>query len=107
MKRAISVAMALAASTGVALATVQDPAVRGAELFNSSRLGTNGKSCSTCHPNGSKMEGAAGYDDSELIKVVNQCIRESLAGKPPPAKSADMKALIKYIRTVAPYQETK
>jgi cytochrome c len=107
MRKTATMVIARLALTGAALAAVQDPVQRGGELFNSTRLGTNGKSCSTCHPGGSKMEGAATYDDKELIKVVNQCIKESLAGKPPAAKSADMQALIKYIRTVAPYQGSK
>jgi mono/diheme cytochrome c family protein len=92
--------IALTALTGMALAAVPDPVERGRELFNSTRLGTNGKSCSTCHPNGIKMEETASYDDGELIKVINQCIKESLAGKPPAAKSADMQALVAYIRSV-------
>jgi cytochrome c len=92
--------IALAALTGAAQAAGPDPVERGKELFTSARLGTNGKSCATCHPNGSKLEETASYDDGELIKVINQCIKESLAGKPPAAKSADMQALVAYIRSV-------
>lgn len=93
--------IALGVLASAALVAGQDPIERGKELFNSARLGTNGKSCATCHPGGSKLEETASYDDKELIKVINQCVKESLKGKPPAADSADMQALIAYIRSVA------
>lgn len=82
-------------------ATAQDQVERGKKLFNSARLGTNGKSCATCHPNGERLEETASYDDGELVKIINQCIKEMLGGKPPAAKSADMTALAAYVRSVA------
>jgi cytochrome c len=93
--------IALAALMTAALAAGQDPVERGKELFNSTHLGTNGKSCATCHPSGSKLEEAASYDEKDLEKIVNQCIKKALAGKPLPAESADMKAIITYMRTFA------
>ena len=91
----------LAALLSAASAAAQDPVERGKTLFNSTRLGTNGKSCATCHAEGSKLKETASYDDGELVKVINHCIKEALAGKAPSAYSADMKALVAYIRAVA------
>ena len=102
MKRSGSMIIALAALLTALPATAKGPAERGKELFNSARLGSNGKSCASCHANGAKLEGTASYDDGELIKVINQCIKETLAGKPPAADSADMKALVAYIRALVP-----
>ena len=99
MSKTATMTLILAALTASASAFALDPTARGRELFQSSRLGTNGKSCATCHANGRGLEEVGAYDDSELVKVVNQCIRESLAGKPPGATSTDMKALLAYLRS--------
>jgi cytochrome c len=97
MKRMIIMFVALGALTTAALAA--DPLARGKELFNSKQLGTNGKSCASCHPGGEQLEEAGAYNETQLVKIVNQCIQKSLAGKALPDDSADMKALIAYIRT--------
>ena len=91
--------LGLAALTASAAVYALGPLERGKELFESTQLGTNGKSCATCHAGGKRLEEVVAYDDGELIKVVNQCIRESLAGKPPHPTSADMKAIILYLRS--------
>ncbi len=101
MKKLGMTFIAAAALLGASPAAAQQPADPGKELFNSARLGSNGKSCASCHPDGSGLAETASYDDGELIKVINQCIKEALAGKPPAAKSAQMKALVAYIRAVA------
>jgi len=74
---------------------------RGKELFNSAKLGTNGKSCATCHPDGKKLQHAAAYNEGELGEVINQCIKNPLKGKPLDVDSIDMKSLIIYIKTFA------
>jgi len=89
------------------LATVAIPALaeeittdRGRELFESERLGTNKKSCATCHPGGRKLEwAAASYDESKMTGIVNRCIQQSLKGKPLDPDSAEMKSLLLYIKT--------
>ena len=101
MKASGMIVLALAAFAGAASAAGQERIERGRELFHSTRLGTNGKSCASCHLNGSKLAESSSYDDRELIKVINQCIKEALAGKPPSARSTDMQALVAYIRTIA------
>lgn len=75
---------------------------RGKELFTGTTLGTNGKSCSGCHPDGRKLEKAATYAEDDLAGIINACIRKPLAGKPLSPDSDDMKSMIMYIRTFAP-----
>ena len=75
---------------------------RGRELFNSKTLGTNQKSCASCHANGSKLQRAASYSDQRLTGIVNSCIEGMLAGKPLSPESGDMASLISYLRTFAP-----
>ncbi len=74
---------------------------RGEELFNSTKLGTNGKSCAICHAGGIKLEKAAVYDEGELADIVNQCIERALAGKPLDPASDDLKSLVMYVRSLA------
>jgi cytochrome c len=74
---------------------------RGKELFTGSTLGTNGKSCASCHSGGRKLEKAAAYAEDDLADIVNACISKPLAGKPLPTGSDEMKSLIMYIRTFA------
>ena len=74
---------------------------RGKELFNSTKLGTNGKSCATCHRDGNKLAQAASYPDAELAEIINQCIKDPLEGKGLDPASSDMKSLITFIRGFA------
>jgi len=74
---------------------------RGKELFSGTLLGTNGRSCSDCHPDGKRLERAAAYSSDELADIINQCIRGPLKGKPLAVGSADLDSLILYIRTFA------
>lgn len=74
---------------------------RGKELFSSTRLGTNGKSCASCHPGGSRLERAAGYAEGELAGIINACIKKPLKGTTLDPASVEMKSLIIYIGTFA------
>jgi cytochrome c peroxidase len=74
---------------------------RGKELFNSTKLGTSGKSCATCHPEGKRLNQAATYKEGELGEIINQCIKNPLKGAPLEVTSGDMKSLIIYIKTFA------
>ena len=90
-------------TTLAALATAGEaPSVeRGRELFTGTALGTNGKSCATCHPDGKGVEGAAGLDEGELARVLNGCIAKSLKGKPLDPGSPEMKSLMMYVESAA------
>ena len=74
---------------------------RGKALFESTKLGTNGKSCATCHAGGKRFAEVAETPDDELAEYVNSCIEAMLAGKPLPAGSDDLRALVLHVRSLA------
>ncbi|MHB8058533.1 MAG: cytochrome C [Desulfuromonadaceae bacterium] len=84
--------------TATAAAAQDAPSVeRGSKLFNSAALGTNGKSCATCHPGGKGLEDVADYDGKKMATYVNNCIKKALKGKPLADDSADMGSLVMYL----------
>lgn len=90
---------ALLASMTIA---AEEPTVgKGQELFNGTKLGTNGKSCASCHHDGNGLRNAADYDEARLAGIVNQCIAKPLKGEPIATDSTEMKSLLMYIRTFA------
>lgn len=82
-------------------AAMQDQASvdKGKALFNDPKLGTTGKSCNDCHPNGKGVEKAAGKKD--LVSIVNVCVTKALKGKALDAKSVEMQSLVSYINSFA------
>ena len=74
---------------------------RGAALFADPRLGTNGKSCASCHQGGQRLdpEELAEASDAKLGAYANSCITGMLKGKPLPEGSADLGALVRHLRT--------
>lgn len=77
----------------------------GAQLFASTKLGTNGKSCESCHSGGKGLEGAASSDDKELAGTVNQCIVKALHGRALAVDSPELQTLVKYIKMRAAVQK--
>lgn len=72
---------------------------KGKALFNDPKLGTTGKSCNTCHPDGRNIQKAGSKDD--LDQIVNSCITRSIKGKALDPQSIDMQSLILYIKSLA------
>ena len=72
--------------------------VSGDKLFNSTSLGTNGKSCATCHLQGQGLESIGDYDDAILAEIVNFCIRDAMKGEMLAEDSDELAALAGYIR---------
>jgi len=72
----------------------------GKKLFTSPGLGgsTNGKSCSSCHPGGAKLEKAAG--NKNLGKLINHCITDTLGGNKIDGRGVEMKSLKLYIESL-------
>jgi len=76
----------LAASPAFAGA-LDDAAAAGGRLFASTELGTNGKSCSTCHGDGSVFAGREPFPKEALggVRTLDQaiqvCITNALAGR--------------------------
>jgi cytochrome c len=101
MKRFIIILSILAAAS-MAMADDGASPARGKELFTGKQLGTSGKSCNLCHPDGKGLEKAAAYDEEDLGPIINQCIKFSLKGNALDPASVEMKSLILYIKTLVP-----
>ena len=73
---------------------------RGKMLFNDPKLGTTGKSCNDCHPNGKGAEKAAAKNESDIARIVNACITNSIKGKALETNSNEMRSLVLYIKSL-------
>jgi cytochrome c len=73
---------------------------QGRKIFNNKSLGSNGKSCAVCHPDGKGLEDLADYGDDELTGIINHCIGSALEGKELDPASLEMKSLIEYMRSL-------
>jgi cytochrome c len=102
MKMLLATFTMWAVSANLAMAAGQPSAERGKELFNSTALGTNGKSCASCHPGGQGLEKAAASDRKKLEKIANQCIVKALKGNALAAGSPDLTSLVAYLKTLSP-----
>jgi len=70
----------------------------GKTLFEATELGTNGKSCKTCHSKGKGLNMIGDFNDEELKDIINACLRDALGGKLISAESQEMVALHAYVR---------
>ena len=77
----------------------------GKKLFSDSSLGTNGKSCSTCHPSRKKIGELAGRGTwfggkaKTLEQAINFCIAGPLEGKPLPEDSVELRSIAEYMKS--------
>jgi cytochrome c peroxidase len=71
---------------------------KGKALFNDPKLGTTGKSCNTCHPDGQNIQRAG--TKSGLDSIINGCITHSIKGKALDPQSIEMQSLILYIKSL-------
>ncbi len=103
----VAIAMLLASAV---LAMHHTPEDRGKALFNDTKLGTVGKSCNTCHPDGKGLEGVGsktmwknpGGEFTSLEEATNVCITLALKGKALDVKSEQMKDLVSYMKSIPP-----
>ncbi len=84
-----------------ALAAQEVSAARGKALFNDPKLGTTGKSCNDCHPNGKGAEKMATKENAAIERIVNGCITQSIKGKALDTNSAEMQSMVLYIKSLA------
>jgi cytochrome c peroxidase len=90
--------LAAALGMGIASAAQQEASLeKGKALFNDPKLGTNGKSCSTCHADGKGLTHAG--EKSDLARIVNNCIAIPLKGKPLDPESVEMQSLLLYVKS--------
>jgi cytochrome c len=97
----IVIILSLFAMSSLTMASDGVSISKGKELFTSKQLGTNGKSCNLCHPDGKGLTKAAVYDESELGEIINQCIKNPLKGKVLDPTSTEMKSIVMYIKSLA------
>jgi cytochrome c len=71
---------------------------KGKALFNDSKLGTSGKSCNSCHPDGKGLEKSGSNPDLEA--TINGCITIPLKGKALDPKSVEMQSLVLYLKSL-------
>lgn len=72
---------------------------KGKAMFNDPKLGTTGKSCNTCHPDGKGLEKAGARTDLE--NMLNGCITKGIKGKALDMKSVEMQSLVLYVKSVS------
>ncbi len=79
---------------------------KGNILFNDGNLGTNGKSCNSCHSGGKDIDGSKktfsilGSEQDSLEDAVNFCIEMALSGKPLEKDSEKMGNMVSYLKTL-------
>jgi cytochrome c len=101
MKQIITAFILLIISAVFAMAADMEPSSKqGKTLFEASSLGTNTKSCSTCHPAGKGLEEAASLTDQELEQTTNKCIEKALQGKILASGSHDLSSLVLYLKSL-------
>ena len=72
----------------------------GEKLFNASELGTNNKSCASCHPQGQGLKEISAYSDDMLKEMVNFCIRDAMQGKMMDLESTEINSFLLYLRNL-------
>ena len=95
--------MRLLASALLLLGLLGTPAfatTKGEQLFNATTLGSNHKSCNSCHPQGKGLQQSGDYDSTMLREIINFCIRDALKGKMLPLDAAELQALERYVRSL-------
>ena len=85
--------------TGLCAHAIESPSLSlGKTLFESTELGTKGRSCATCHAQGKGLGMVGDFNDTELKDIINACLRDALGAKMISAESQEMNALVGYVR---------
>ena len=96
---ALLAALVIILGAGILFAMQHEASVeKGKALFNDPKLGTTGKSCNDCHPNGKGTEESGAKTD--LPRIVNACIKASIKGKEIDEKSMEMQSMVMYIKSL-------
>ncbi len=100
------VVLAVAVLFAVTVAFAGGNVDRGKALFNDPSLGTNGKTCNYCHPDGAQINGQKssytimGTKLDSIEDAANFCIKMALKGKPLAKNSKKMQDLAAYLKTL-------
>lgn len=99
LQMVVLVALLVVTGGGVASAMHHEPSLaKGKALFNDVQLGSSGKTCNTCHPDGRGLEKAGA--NAQLAEIVNSCIAGPLQGKVLDPRSVEMQSLLLYIKSL-------
>ncbi len=100
----------IALSLLVSFAFAAGDVEKGKALFNDPKLGTNGQTCGSCHPDGKGLEKSGAMDKKEwktpggvtksLEDAINICITAALKGKALDNSSQEMQDLVAYIKSL-------
>ncbi len=73
----------------------------GQEMFNDSELGesTNESSCNSCHAGGKGLENVG--EKKKISKLVNKCLVGQMAGEKIDGRTAAMRSLKMYIKSLS------
>ena len=86
--------------TGFPAYAIEGPSLSlGKTLFESTELGTKGRSCTGCHPGGKGLNMVGDFNDTELKDIINACLRDALDAAMISLESQEMNALVAYVRT--------
>lgn len=101
MSRIVLLICSIALVWAVSAPAVEGPTVDlGKSLFESTSLGSNGKSCATCHPAGKGLEKIGNYEDDQLKETINSCVHNALKGKRFNPDAQELDALLAYLRSL-------
>jgi len=85
--------------TGFHAYAIEAPSLSlGKTLFESTELGTKGRSCTGCHPRGKGLGMVGDFNDTELKDIINACLRDALGAEMISLESQEMNALVAYVR---------
>ncbi len=85
--------------TGLHAHAIESPSLAlGKTLFESTLLGTKGRSCATCHTQGKGLDMVGDFNDTELKDIINACLRDALGAKTISVEAQEMNALVGYLR---------
>ena len=99
MKKSI-VAISLLLITGISAHATEAPTLSlGKTLFESTELGTKGRGCVSCHEQGKGLDMIGDFNDTELMDIINACLRDAMGGQLMSTESQELEALLVYVRS--------
>lgn len=72
----------------------------GKTLFESTELGTSGRSCKSCHLDGKGLGQITQSDDITIKGRINRCLRNAQGGEVLDTGSQEMEALLNYVKAI-------
>lgn len=99
MKKTIATVTLALLTLGPAQAVESPTQELGRTLFEATGLGSKGKSCAACHPQGEGLAKVGDFSDAELKDIINACLRDAMGAKMLSTEAQEMDALLAYVRS--------